>query len=378
MSSNHIATSPLGDNDHPWYGALEFRTLAETVPALLFVINRNGKAIYTNASFHRYTGMPHERVDGLGYLDVLHPEDQTRALQLWDQVAYTTEAYEVEYRIRRHDGIYRWHQVRGAPVLDANGNAVRWISVCTDIQELRTAVNAAADAHELIAVLGRSTDAIVFAKDAEGRFVFANEATLRVMEISADRLIGASVEDAANSQSDAQHIGVNDATVMANRQMIVAEERWTTKSGVEQVFRSTKGPWLRADGSVGVVGITTDITHERELEDLTREQQHDFRNLIENLPFVLWITDASGRLIIRNNLWQAHTGLPDSDAHPLTFADLVDPLDLSKFKDAWRSCIERQEIFNQIVRLRNVGGSSSVAHRIVSIPVKNRNGTING
>jgi PAS domain S-box-containing protein len=364
--------------EEPWYGALEFRTLAETMPALLFVTNRHGHAIYTNSGFQRYSGLPHEEIAGPGYLDVLHHDDRLRAERLWSEIVSSTEPYEIEHRMRRHDGSYRWHQVRGAPVIDANGKTARWINVCTDIQELRSAVAAAADAQEMIAVLGRSTDAIVFAKDADGRFVFANDATLQAMEAKSNTVIGASLAERAGVASEVVSIDANDARVLANREMIIVEERWTTKAGVERVYRSTKGPWQRADGSVGIIGITTDITRERQLALQLKEQQHAYRNLADNLPFILWITDAEGRIIVRNNLWEAQTGLPDTQSQPLSFIDLIDPQYLQEFVDCWQSCIAHADILDANLRLRDAMLGRSILHRLVAVPVRDLNGAVNG
>lgn len=185
--STEYSVVPEGAEDAPWYGAIEFRTLAETVPALLFVTSSSGSVIYTNSAYQRYAGTEPENLLGLGYLDVLHPDDRPRAEQLWMQISESTQPYEIEHRMRRHDGKFRWHQVRGAPILDKFGQVLRWIGVCTDIQDLRTAVDSARDMNELLAIVGRSTDAIVFAKDAAGRFVFANEATLQALDASSER-----------------------------------------------------------------------------------------------------------------------------------------------------------------------------------------------
>lgn len=251
------------DEGSPWYGALEFRTLAENVPALLFVTNRAGVVIYTNATFQRYTGFTAESLLGAGYLACLHPDERLEAKELWRRVTESNEPFETEHRLLRHDGHYRWHHIRGVPVLSPSGEVMRWIGICSDIQELRTAVDQAHDANELLQVVGRSTDALVFAKDGEGRFVFANEATLEVMESSAADVLGRSVSEAGQIPSEIASIDENDARVLSERKMLTVEETWTTSAGVKRTYRSTKGPWCRADGSIGIVGITTDITREK-------------------------------------------------------------------------------------------------------------------
>lgn len=376
MSADSSVVRDEGD-DAPWYGAIEFRTLAETVPALLFVSSSRGNVIYTNSAYQRYAGAEPQNLLGLGYLDVLHPDDRPRAENLWNQIAVSKQAYEIEHRMRRHDGTFRWHQVRGAPILDKFGNVLRWIGVCTDIQDLRTAVANAEDMNELLTVVGRSTDAIVFAKDAAGQFVFANDATLQALDASAQEVIGKTVDAKATRSSEALKIVENDARVLASGEMIVVEERWTSSTGVERIYRSTKGPWRRADGTIGVVGITTDITLEREFAEQLREQDHSYKNLVDNVPFLLWLTDAQGELIVRNNLWQSYTGLPTASNDP-AFLDLIDPRDYEEFIGRWRLCVEECDILQTTVRLKDVLLDDFVLHRVVAVPVRNTLGGLSG
>jgi PAS domain S-box-containing protein len=370
--------SAPSDENSPWYGALEFRTLAENVPALLFVSNRAGMVIYTNSTYQRYVGASADGLLGLGYLDSLHPEDRVRAGELWARINQSTEAYEIEHRLRRDDGEYRWHHVRGAPILDTQGEVVRWIGICTDIQDLRSALAHAHDSTELLAVIGQSTDALVFAKDAEGRFVFANDATLDALKVSAHDVLGHSFKGTGKNATEVASIDANDQRVMNERKMLVLEETWTTSAGVKRTYRSTKGPWLRADGCVGIVGITTDITREKDLTDALAEQKHAMRNLTESLPFVLWLTDVEGKLIVRNNVWQSYAGMPETTDDPLTFADLIDPIDYDDFMGRWTCCLENSDILDTHVLLHDRIAGQSIKHHIVAIPVRDRGGRLTG
>lgn len=190
-------------------------------------------------------------------------------------------------------------------------------------------------------------------------------------------MIGSTVDASATRSFEARSIDENDARVRESGEMIVVEERWTSRAGVEHIYRSTKGPWRRADGTVGVVGTTTDITFERELAEQVREQHHAYRNLVDNVPFLLWLTDAQGELIVRNNLWQSYSGLPASLNEP-TFLDLVDQRDYEDFIGRWRLCVEERDILETTVRLNDILSNQSVLHRIVAVPVCNTQGGLSG
>src|SRR5205085_1862944 len=77
---------------------------------------------------------------GLAWLDrVVHPEDRERTLQCWQNACADNGPYDLQYRIRRHDGQYHWFKTRGVPVRDDKGKIVYWFGTCTDIQDLKRA-----------------------------------------------------------------------------------------------------------------------------------------------------------------------------------------------------------------------------------------------
>lgn len=133
-----------------WQGGLEFRTLAETIPCLVFVTDSDGQNIYTNVQFQRYAGVDAEALRGNGWLDVLHPEDRERAAATWSRSTIDLEPYDARYRFRRRDGAFRWHIVRGSPLANPFGGVARWIGSCTDVDDILTS---AMVAEPLVSVL---------------------------------------------------------------------------------------------------------------------------------------------------------------------------------------------------------------------------------
>ncbi|MEO9253963.1 MAG: PAS domain S-box protein [Tepidiformaceae bacterium] len=114
-----------------------YRGLADTVPQMIWTSDANGRATWTNKRSSDYSGGEQESL-GLGWIDMLHPDDSEAAVEGWNHSMATGEAYETEVRLRRHDGIYRWHVARAMPVHDADGAVVSWIGSSTDVDELRS------------------------------------------------------------------------------------------------------------------------------------------------------------------------------------------------------------------------------------------------
>lgn len=126
---------------------LQFRTLADAVPQMVWSTRPDGHHDYYNARWYEYTGVPFGSTDGEGWNGMFHQDDQARAWQQWRHSLATGEPYQIEYRLRHHSGEYRWTLGRALPIRDADSRIVRWIGTCTDIHEARLA----AQERELVA-----------------------------------------------------------------------------------------------------------------------------------------------------------------------------------------------------------------------------------
>jgi PAS domain S-box-containing protein len=94
-----------------------------------------------------YTGIPEQELLGLAWLErVIHPDDRERTLACWLAAVADKGVYDLEYRIRRHDGQYRWFKTRGVPIRDGDGRIAKWFGTCTDIEDEKRAVEALRDA----------------------------------------------------------------------------------------------------------------------------------------------------------------------------------------------------------------------------------------
>ena len=119
---------------------LRYRTLTETIPQLVWTDLPNGECDYLSSQWIEYTGIPFEEQKGFQWVDlVLHPDDKARVLDHWMGAVKGLNPYDIEYRIRRHDGVYRWFKTRGTPIRNEVGEITYWIGTCTDIQDRKEA-----------------------------------------------------------------------------------------------------------------------------------------------------------------------------------------------------------------------------------------------
>ncbi|MFN4209714.1 MAG: PAS domain-containing protein [Devosia sp.] len=126
---------------------LRFRTLADTMPQMVWSTLPDGFHDYYNARWYEFTGVPVGSTDGEGWNNMFHPDDQERARKVWHHSLATGEPYNIEYRLRHHSGKYRWTLGLALPIRDAAGQIVRWFGTCTDIHETKLV----AEERELVA-----------------------------------------------------------------------------------------------------------------------------------------------------------------------------------------------------------------------------------
>jgi PAS domain S-box-containing protein len=116
-----------------------YRILADTVPVIVFSATEDRRMIYTNQRWFEYTGMAPEASQHPGWLSAVHHEDVLAHQGDWLRKVESGEAVRLEIRLRRSDGVYRWHAVRAVPWRDGRGHIVRWIGTCTDIEDRKRA-----------------------------------------------------------------------------------------------------------------------------------------------------------------------------------------------------------------------------------------------
>jgi PAS domain S-box-containing protein len=116
-----------------------FRTLADSAPILVWTSDVNGRRDYFNRPWLEFTGRTMEEEVGEGWAQGIHPEDFDRYLTAFAGALRARRAFAVEYRLRRHDGVYRRILGRGEPRFSENGAFIGLVGACSDLTDLREA-----------------------------------------------------------------------------------------------------------------------------------------------------------------------------------------------------------------------------------------------
>ena len=140
----------------------EFRSLAESMPQIVWATRPDGWNIYFNQQWVTYTGLTLEESYGEGWITPFHPDDRQRAWDAWQRATRYRDTYALECRLRRADGVYRWWLIRGVPLLGANGEIMKWFGTCTDIEQIKVAEQRLKESEaKFSGIISISADAII-------------------------------------------------------------------------------------------------------------------------------------------------------------------------------------------------------------------------
>jgi PAS domain S-box-containing protein len=122
----------------------EFRIFAQAMPNHVWASPPDGQLDWFNERVHEYSGSERGTLNGASWVEMVHPDDRAVTEERWTAALRSGETYQTEFRLRRYDGIYRWHLARALPIRDSGGEILRWIGTNTDIEDERAASHALA------------------------------------------------------------------------------------------------------------------------------------------------------------------------------------------------------------------------------------------
>jgi PAS domain S-box-containing protein len=146
------------------------RTLAESLPHLVWTCRSDGWCDYLSRQWVEYTGRPEAEQLGYGWAEHLHPDDRERAGGEWAAAVSRGDSFETEFRIRRADGAYRWFKTRAVPLKDGAGHIVKWFGSNTDFEDSKRSEERLRAQLERLNLLDQTTRAIGERQDLRSIF----------------------------------------------------------------------------------------------------------------------------------------------------------------------------------------------------------------
>jgi formate hydrogenlyase transcriptional activator len=138
----------------------ELRDVIETIPSMAWSAAADGAADFFNRRWLDYAGLTADQAQGWGWKTAVHPDDLKVLVDYWQSVLASGTPAEIEGRLRRFDGVYRWFLFRATPAFDDDGKVVKWYGTNTDIEARKNAEQVLAVQNRRLQLLLKLTNQI--------------------------------------------------------------------------------------------------------------------------------------------------------------------------------------------------------------------------
>ncbi len=253
----------------------EFRQLANAMPQIVYVSSADGVLEFVNDRWTDYTGLTLEQSRNQALMQqVIPPEDYEQIRSDFVRAQEAQSPYQSQFRLVQPDGSYLYFLTRAIPLLNEQGQVRKWYGTSTDITGLKQLEAELRQKNAILDVINESAPTPIFVKDRQGRIIYANPATLKVLNKTAEEVIGYRDCDLYPNLEDATRVMENDRRIMESGQMEVVEE---SPDGI-RTFLGMKVPYRNEAGAViGLIGISNDISDrvqlERDRERILQQEQ---------------------------------------------------------------------------------------------------------
>jgi formate hydrogenlyase transcriptional activator len=253
--------------------AARLQTLIDTVPSFLWTSFPDGSKEFLNKRWYEYTGLTQEQGKGWGWKVVVHPDDLDRLVREWLALLNDPKPGELETRIRRYDGEYRWFLIRVLPEFDAEGNVVRWLGSDTDIEDRKRAeTKLLEDEREL----RRIPDAIphtIVVLDPKGHPLYANQEMLDYTGLTMQDVLASDFRARTFHPEDFDRVREEREGGLARGLPFEIEQRALRKDGQYRWLLLRYNPFRDEHGDLVRWYVTgTDIDDRKRGEDRTRNE----------------------------------------------------------------------------------------------------------
>jgi PAS domain S-box-containing protein len=291
----------------------------DTIPGLVWVVRPDGEVDFLNERWRSYTGLTLEQARGWGWSKAIHPDDLAHLETYWRSVLASGKPGEIEARMRRFDGKFRWFLFRTVPLYDDAGKLVKWYGQNTDIDDRKCAEEAVRAAKARFeGILDIADDAII-SVDSHQRIMLFNQGAEKVFGYAQDEVIGKSLDLLIPSRfvgAHKKHVEDFAKSGEVARAMGQRRELFGRRKTMEEFPAEASISKLDLGGELVFTVILRDVTQQKRLETRLRRSE---QNLAEGQHLTKtgsWILDFK----TGNTDWSVETcrifGFPDPPPSP--------------------------------------------------------------
>ena len=270
----------------------QYRDLVETSNSVILRWDIDGNALFMNDYGQRFLGFTAEELIGRNITETIVPQTETsgRDLQL---LMMDVCQHPDQYLLNENENICKngdrvWISWANKPIFDRYGNLIEILSVGTDATERKRAQLALQKSEAQLQAILNNANAAIFAKDLEGRYLFANRELAQSLNLSPEEIINKTDYDLMPPEF-AEMYRANDRKALEAGTAIKIDEYMPHVQG-QRVVVTVKFPLLDTNGKAyAICGISTDITDRVQTEAALQQSELKFRTIVENANAIIYM-----------------------------------------------------------------------------------------
>ncbi|MBA2920670.1 PAS domain-containing protein [Sphingomonas sp. MAH-20] len=362
---------------------LSANSLIENIPGLVAVLTPDGRVERVNRQIMDYCGQSLEELRDWGTNGTVHPEDMPHVAQIFGGSIASGIPYDIEQRLRRFDGEYRWFANRGRPLRDEAGRIVAWHVLLSDIDDRRRAEQALATSERNLRVTIDSIPALAWSARADGTADFFNQHYLNY--------VGLSEEDVRDWQwtrvihpDDLDTLARAWESFRAVGRGGVTEARVRRYDGEYRWFSFRTNPLLEDGKVVKWYGVNTEIEDRKRTEDELAARERKLREAHDHLSQAQRLSHTGSftthvnadRHVWSDELYRILEHNPEEPPTFRVFRDRIHGDDRPRFDASFRQSLDTQTNFDEVFRIITPRGNTKFLHAVAHFAREDGDGPI--
>jgi PAS domain S-box-containing protein len=332
------------------------RRVIDTIPTLSWCNLPDGPNEFLSQSWHDYTGLSPEEAHGWGWQVTFHSEDLPPLIEQWKQMLISGDPGEIEARIRRFDGAYRWFLIRAAPFRDESGKILRWYGTSTDIDDRKRAEEALRASERNLIQIVNTVPVLAWSARPDGSAESLNQQWLAYSGLSAEQAKDWGWTTAIHPH-DLDHLNNDWQSAIATGEPVEIEARMRRFDGSYRWFLFRANPLRDQSGAiVRWYGANVDIEDRKRSEEALRQSEQRFRLIVDGIAGLVAIMSPTGELEVVNSQVLADFGKTVEQLKGWSTSNAVHPDDLSAVFSAWMRSVETASVYDVDHRLLRTDG----------------------
>jgi PAS domain S-box-containing protein len=341
-----------------------------TIPTMAWSTTPDGLIDFCNQNFVDYVGWTAEEISGQGFWPIFHPDDTAHLLASWQEILATKRPRDVEGRIRRADGQYRWFVLRQNPLLDADGNVIKWYGAGADIEDRKRAETALEEAQAALLaseqnlnLIINSLPVLVWSARPDGSADFINQSWRDYAGAPADKILEWGFLDLYHPDDVGGHEGDLGSGIWRPPTRPSLKGRIRGADGQYRWFYFAGRKLTDANGVVRWFGCNVDIEDLQRAEDALRESEAALREseqalslTISTIPAMVWSTKPDGMLDSWNQPFLDFAGVAFEEIEGDGFYRLFHPEDVEHLHSVWNEIVDSKRPKETEGRMRGRDG----------------------